>query len=98
MRYQKNDPILDDDRFIEGIFNYCDRWCERCTMTRYCRVFALEALQEAERGKPMDDWTDEEYQEFLHGSVEESVDTIRTALEEAGIKLDLVDIESIPLD
>lgn len=28
------------DGFIVGIFNYCDRWCERCALTARCRVFA----------------------------------------------------------
>jgi hypothetical protein len=30
------------DGFIVGIFNYCDRWCERCPLTGRCRVFAEE--------------------------------------------------------
>ena len=28
------------DGFIVGIYNYCDRWCERCAFTSHCRVFA----------------------------------------------------------
>lgn len=28
--------------FIPGIFNYCDRWCERCPFTSRCRVYAIE--------------------------------------------------------
>ena len=27
------------DKFISGIYNYCDRWCERCTFTSHCRVY-----------------------------------------------------------
>jgi len=30
------------DGFIDGVFNYCDRWCERCPLTARCRVFAME--------------------------------------------------------
>jgi len=30
------------DGFIVGVYNYCDRWCERCTLTGRCRVFAEE--------------------------------------------------------
>ena len=30
------------DGFIVGIYNYCDRWCERCTLAGRCRVFAEE--------------------------------------------------------
>ena len=26
-------------KFIPGIYNYCDRWCERCTFTTRCRNF-----------------------------------------------------------
>jgi hypothetical protein len=26
-------------QFIAGIYNYCDRWCERCTFTSRCRNF-----------------------------------------------------------
>lgn len=32
-----------NDEFISGIFNYCDRWCERCEFTSRCRVFADES-------------------------------------------------------
>lgn len=28
-------------RFIDGIYNYCDRWCERCAFTARCRTFAM---------------------------------------------------------
>jgi hypothetical protein len=30
------------EEFIDGIYNYCDRWCERCALTQRCRVFAVE--------------------------------------------------------
>jgi len=30
-----------DERFIAGIYNYCDRWCERCPQTLHCLNFAL---------------------------------------------------------
>ena len=28
------------DGFIVGIFNHCDRWCERCALTSHCGLFA----------------------------------------------------------
>jgi hypothetical protein len=30
--------------FIEGIYNYCDRWCERCPLTLRCRLYASEQV------------------------------------------------------
>jgi hypothetical protein len=35
------------DGFIVGVFNYCDRWCETCALTSYCRVFADMARADA---------------------------------------------------
>lgn len=35
------------DGFIVGIFNYCDRWCERCRFTSRCGLFADAARHEA---------------------------------------------------
>jgi hypothetical protein len=35
------------DGFIVSIFNYCDRWCERCAFTSHCRLFADMALVDA---------------------------------------------------
>lgn len=29
-------------KFISGIYNYCDRWCERCEFTSKCSVYARE--------------------------------------------------------
>ena len=26
-------------RTIHGIFNWCDRWCERCSQTRHCTLY-----------------------------------------------------------
>lgn len=28
-----------DEKYIPGIYNYCDRWCERCSFTSRCRNF-----------------------------------------------------------
>jgi hypothetical protein len=36
------------DGFIVSVFNYCDRWCERCPLTSYCRLFADLARADAE--------------------------------------------------
>jgi hypothetical protein len=37
------------DGFISGVFNYCDRWCERCALTSWCRLFADSARFDASR-------------------------------------------------
>jgi hypothetical protein len=34
--------MSDESQFIDGIYNYCDRWCERCPLTARCRLFSDE--------------------------------------------------------
>lgn len=41
--YYGNPEHTDKEGFIEGIYNYCDRWCERCDFTDQCHVFAMES-------------------------------------------------------
>ena len=33
--------LTENPDFIPGIYNYCDRWCERCQFTSRCMNFAL---------------------------------------------------------
>lgn len=37
-----------EEDFISGIFNYCDRWCERCDFAARCRVFGNERRYDLE--------------------------------------------------
>jgi len=30
-------------KHIPGIYNYCDRWCEKCSFTSYCLLFSNES-------------------------------------------------------
>lgn len=40
-----------NETFIAGIYNYCDRWCERCAFTDRCRNYA--ATEEKEEAAEM---------------------------------------------
>jgi hypothetical protein len=42
-------------RFIPGIYNYCDRWCERCPFTARCRLFADEQKFSRQAQHPSDE-------------------------------------------
>src|ERR1051325_2005352 len=45
------DPIpsedQDHDRFIPGVYNYCDRWCERCRFNNRCLTHHVEQQRKA---------------------------------------------------
>src|SRR6266487_4201055 len=45
MRRVNKDELIDlagNPDFISGIYNYCDRWCERCPFTSRCLLYATE--------------------------------------------------------
>ena len=48
MTKQRIKQLANNPQFIPGIFNYCDRWCERCPFTARCLNFALSEEQFAE--------------------------------------------------
>lgn len=75
----------DDDNLIPGIFNYCDRWCERCDFTARCRVFAMEA----ERGS-LDDSDDPigDALDVVRESFAEAKEMLIERAEEMGIDID----------
>ena len=35
----------EDPKYISGIYNYCDRWCERCRFTSRCLNHSIVDLQ-----------------------------------------------------
>lgn len=45
---------MTSDRFIPGIFNYCDYWCERCAFTRRCRNYQMGRALKRKAREPDD--------------------------------------------
>jgi hypothetical protein len=41
--------LASSGNFISGIYNYCDRWCERCPFTSRCLTYSMEQEQRRER-------------------------------------------------
>ncbi len=35
--------MLEKKNYIEGIYNYCNRWCEKCSFTANCILFTNES-------------------------------------------------------
>ena len=42
MRRRTLTELANNPDLISGIYNYCDRWCERCPLTSRCLVYATE--------------------------------------------------------
>ncbi len=42
MRSRTLTELANNPDLISGVYNYCDRWCERCPLTSRCLVYATE--------------------------------------------------------
>ena len=71
---------------ISGIYNYCDRWCERCPLTSRCLVYATET--EDDDSSQLHDLTNEVFWRKLSNVFQETRDMIVQWAREAGIDLD----------
>ncbi|HEX6278488.1 MAG TPA: hypothetical protein VFZ49_00615, partial [Pyrinomonadaceae bacterium] len=76
--------LYSDDNRIEGIYNYCDRWCERCRFTARCEVYAREQAYKLEESlDPMGDTL-----KIVAESFAEAKEMLIEHAEEMGIDLD----------
>ncbi len=87
-RYLKT---FDNPDFISGIHNYCDRWCERCTMTSRCSSFAIE--KERFPDKERKDPENEEFWYGLHDIFKFTLELVTEMTEERGIDLSAIDVD-----
>ena len=49
-------------KFKSGIYNFCDRWCEKCKDTEKCFLYAQEIqgrVRNIMKGKDNNDWLEE---------------------------------------
>jgi hypothetical protein len=92
---QTLDNLVDSGQFIPGIYNYCDRWCERCTLSHKCLTYAHEQEIKEECNDPeTNDIDNEKFWEQIRLSFEVTLDMIYEDAGKLGINLDeLPDVE-----
>jgi hypothetical protein len=71
---------------ISGIYNYCDRWCERCPLTTRCLVYATEQVHHHESPESQDN-RNEAFWHKLSSVLLETQEMITEWAREAGIDL-----------
>ena len=77
---------IGDSTLISGIYNWCDRWCEKCAFTARCSVFERE--QKADLKSPEDFWN------FISENFKETLVMLRAMAEEQGIDIEKIVEES----
>jgi hypothetical protein len=92
----KLDP---ENGFVESIFNYCDRWCERCTMSSRCLLFSMESKRRADHvatGNDPDD-LDTVFND-VRTTLEQTKELILQEVSSRGIKIDELEEENVRVD
>jgi hypothetical protein len=77
-----------DRDFISGIYNYCDRWCEKCPFTSRCRVYFSEAADGDLDDPEVHDINNEKFWGKLESIFREAHEQIAAWAEEAGVDLE----------
>ncbi len=89
--------LASDERFIPGIYNYCNRWCERCPQTSHCLNFSIS---EEEFSDPeAQDIRNEAFWKKLSGILGEALELLKESAKEWGIEIEALgsidDIENL---
>ncbi len=87
MRRKSLLKMAGDPKFISGIYNYCDRWCERCSLSHRCLNYAVE--REDESADPAErDLANQKFWDKLQRTFHETMEMIRADAKERGIDLE----------
>lgn len=74
---------------ISGIYNYCDRWCERCPLTSRCLVYATEQMDHNGITESHD-LRNEAFWQKLNSILQETQQLISGWATEAGLDLNYI--------
>lgn len=89
MDKEKLKKLAKDPKFISGIYNYCDRWCERCAFTSRCMNYALD---DDEFDSPESkDIHNKAFWDKLHGIFAVTLEMVKEMADEIGIDLNTID-------
>ena len=93
MRRSNLTELASNPDLISGIYNYCDRWCERCPLTTRCLVYATEQVNHHESPQSQD-IRNEAFWRKLSSVLSETQQLITEWANEAGIDLSHVPDEN----
>lgn len=85
------DKLAKNPKFISGVHNYCDRWCERCSLTSRCMNFALG--EETFADPETRDIKNQVFWDKLSEIFKVTMEMVKETAEELGIDLNTLDTE-----
>lgn len=91
MDKEKFKKLVSNPDFISGIYNYCDRWCERCMYTTRCATFAVSEEQFKDPEKR--DIDNKEFWDTISEAMHLTRELLEELAAERGINLDDLNVE-----
>jgi hypothetical protein len=85
MRRRNLTELARNPDLISGIYNYCDRWCERCPLSSRCLLYATE--QEDDDSPESRDIQNEAFWRKLSSIFQETREMVLEWAQEAGVEL-----------
>ena len=89
MNRERLKELAAEERFIGGIYNYCDRWCERCPQTQHCMNFAIS--EEDFSDPETRDMRNEAFWKKLSETMQEGLELLKEAGKKWGVDLEALD-------
>ena len=86
MRRRTLTELARNPELISGIYNYCDRWCERCPLSSRCLLYASE-LEDDDGSPESRDIQNEAFWKKLSSIFQETREMLKEWAEEAGVDL-----------
>lgn len=83
--------LAENPKFIPGIYNYCDRWCERCRFTSRCMNFAM--AEEQFGNSQASDIDNDAFWQKLSEIFQSTLEMLKETAKEEGIDLDSLDVQ-----
>ncbi len=84
--------LAKDPKYISGIYNYCDRWCERCVFTSQCLNYAIE--KEDFGDTAVRDLNNKAFWDKLQSIFQQTKEMLTELAAEQGIDLNSPDMEA----
>ena len=93
MNKEELKEMAKNPNLIEGIYNYCDRWCERCEFTTRCLNYEMGEKQFDDPESR--DMNNKKFWEKLSETFQLTFEMIKETADEMGIDLNAADDEEL---
>ncbi|MDD5135112.1 MAG: hypothetical protein PHP01_06860 [Phycisphaerae bacterium] len=91
MNKKQFEELAKNPKFISGIYNYCDRWCRRCSFTQRCMTFAL--CEDKFDNPQSKDISNKIFWDKLGDIFKVTLEMVKETAEKMGVDLNSIDLE-----